>query len=134
MWPIGYAVRIPTVTTCKSGPAVIYHAICTADRPHCKLAHYVGRAYSSDPSKHAMASRWANHKSHHKKGVNKCELTNHLQAFHKGEDPQQFVKLQVLEAAPTFEEVLPLEIKWMRKLFSLRPSGLNIRKEAEEIF
>ena len=129
----GYAVRIPESTHCKSGPAVIYHAICTADRPHCKLAHYVGRAFTSDPSKYAMATRWANHKSHHKKGVNKCELSNHLQAFHKGEDPQTFVKLQILEAAPTFEDVLPLEMKWIRKLFSLRPSGLNIRKEEIEI-
>ena len=129
----GYAVKIPSPVHCKSGPALIYHIVCHSKRPECQMAHYVGRAYSSDPKVYPMAARWSNHKSHAKHGINQCELTDHLINFHKGEDPQTFLKLQILQAAPTLEEIKPLEIFWTRKLFALQPTGLNKRKEAEAV-
>ena len=127
----GYAVRIPAPTNCKSGPAIIYHAVCTAKRPECKYAHYVGVASTNNPSIVPMASRWSNHKSHHKWGHNNCKLANHLISFHKGEDAQTFVKLQILQEFKTEEEARSHETWWMRKLFSFSPTGLNVREEQQ---
>ena len=74
----GYYVKIPATTTCRSGPGVIYHIVCHSHQQHCKLAHYVGRAWCSDFPKPPMAPRWYNHRSHFKHSVNKCKLTDHL--------------------------------------------------------
>ena len=128
----GFQIKMKTATTCNSGPAVIYHAICTANNPHCQLAHYVGRAYSSDPNVAPMKARWSNHKSHFKHNSGFCYLTDHLQKFHRGEDPQKFIKLKVLQQLDTFEESKDAEIYWTRKLFAFHPSGLNRREETLE--
>ena len=124
-----YTFKIPENTHCKSGPHVIYHLVCTSKRPECRLAHYVGRAFVSDPTKYAMPSRWANHKCHHRKGKLKCQMTKHLFNFHKGEDAQQFVKIQILQTANTEDEAIGLELIWQRKLFAFQPTGLNLREE-----
>ena len=89
----GYSVRIPESTSCKSGPAIVYHLVCKSGRKECRLAHYVGRASSSSPKVQAMASRWANHKSHFRKGHEFCTMTSHLLNFHRGEDPQKFISI-----------------------------------------
>ena len=65
----GYSVRIPESTSCKSGPAIVYHLPCNSGRKECRLAHYVGRVSSSSTKVQAMARRWANHKSHFRKGL-----------------------------------------------------------------
>lgn len=100
----GYAVKLRENTTCWSGPSVIYHLVCHSGRPECRYAHYVGRATSNDPMKRAMGCRWSTHKSHFKNGINKCKMTDHLLKFHRGEDPQTFVKIQILESSPTEEQ------------------------------
>ena len=78
-----------------------------------------------------MRARWSNHKSHARKKVNKCQLVNHLLTFHRGEDPQQFLKITLLEAADTPEEARILEVQWTRRLFSFKPTGLNVREELD---
>ena len=128
----GYAVKLSQTVTCKSGPTIIYHLVCMSKRPECKYAHYVGRAHTSDPSKSAMGLRWSNHKSHHKHGYNNCKMTDHLMSFHKGEDPQKFVKIQILESLPDQENVIERELWWQRKLFAFQPTGLCVREESNE--
>ena len=128
----GFCIKIPQSTSCQSGPAVIYHLVCKSGRKECKLAHYVGRASTTNPNTLAMASRWANHKSHFKHGRDNCAMTTHLLRYHKGEDPQQLLKIQILETAPSLEASKSLEIKWIRKLFAFFPSGLNIREEDDQ--
>ena len=125
----GYRIKLPKSTNCRSGPGVVYHAICTSGRKECSLAHYVGRAYTNDPHKFPMRMRWTTHKSHFKHGFNGCKLTEHLLTFHKGEDAQDLIKVMILDSAQTLEEVLHLELTWTRKLFAFWPSGLNIREE-----
>ena len=125
----GYSVRIPEKTTCKSGPALVYHLTCTSKGKQCRLAHYVGRASTSSNKVQAMASRWANHKSHFKHGRDLCAMTNHLLTFHKGEDPQKLVRIQILQSAPNVEAARQLELIWTRRLFAFKPTGLNIREE-----
>ena len=125
----GYSVRIPGLTSCKSGPAVVYHLSCKSGRKECNLAHYVGRASTSSNKVQAMASRWANHKSHFKKGHDFCAMTTHLLNFHRGEDPQKFISIQILQSAQSVEEAKQFEIIWTRKLFAYFPSGLNVREE-----
>ena len=97
----GFLVKLSSNITCKSGPGVIYHIVCKSNKPHCKLAHYVGRAYSSVSTVYAMPARWSNHKSHFKQSVLNCELTKHLARYHQGEDPQQFMTIQLLEVDQT---------------------------------
>ena len=92
-------------------------------------AHYVGRASTNDPRKKPMGLRWANHKSHHKNGHDFCAMTAHLLSYHKGEDPQKFIQIQILQSAPNPEMAKSLELWWIRKLFAFWPSGLNIREE-----
>ena len=125
----GYCVKIPENTSCQSGPAIVYHLVCKSNREECKLAHYVGRASSSIPNRKAMALRWDNHKSHHKQRHEFCAMTTHLLNFHRGEDPQKFIKIQILQSAPTVEDAKTLELWWTRRLFSFWPTGLNIREE-----
>ena len=98
-------------------------------REECKHAHYVGRASTSSNKVKAMASRWANHKSHFKKGHNFCAMTTHLLQFHRGEDPQKLVSIQILQSAPNVDTAIPLETMWTRKLFAFQPTGLNFREE-----
>ena len=124
-----YTFRIPENTNCKSGPHVIYHLVCTSPKPECSLAHYVGRAFVSDPKKYAMPSRWSCHKYHHKKGHLNCEMTKHLFNFHRGEDAQNFVKIQIIQTAKTVEEAIDLELVWQRRLFAFKPTGLCVREE-----
>ena len=124
-----YAVKIPSTTSCKSGPIVIYYLCCKSKRPECRLAHYVGLASTSDPRKKPMSLRWANHKSHFHRDVNKCKFTNHLIQFHKGEDPQMFCKIQILQEVASLEEAKSTEVYWTRRLFCYHPSGLNQREE-----
>ena len=124
-----YGVKIPATTSCKSGPAVIYYLCCKSKGPECRLAHYVGLASTSDHKKKPMSLRWSNHKSHPKCGVNKCKLSDHLLKYHRGEDPQTFLKIQILDSASTFEETRRKELFWTRKLFAYFPTGLNDREE-----
>ena len=49
--------------------------------------------------------------------------------FHKGEDPQLFVNITLLDQADSLEETLKLELLWTRKLFAFFPLGLNERIE-----
>ena len=124
-----YTFRIPENTHCKSGPHVIYHLVCTSQKSECSLAHYVGRAFVSDPSKYPMPSRWSCHKYHHRKGHLNCEMTKHLFNFHRGEDAQKFVKIQIIQTAKTLEEAIDLELVWQRRLFAFKPTGLCVREE-----
>ena len=71
------------------------------------------------------------HKCHFNTNFNGCKLTEHLLRFHKGEDPQTFIKITLLDRADTLEEGLDLELKWTRRLFAFYPSGLNERKEEQ---
>ena len=56
-------------------------------------------------------------------------MTEHLIQFHKGEDPQSFVKITLLDEANTLQETRRLELIWTRKLFAFKPTGLNAREE-----
>ena len=107
----------------------MYHIVCDSKRPECELAHYVGMASSSDPSVFPMHARWSNHKSQAKMKKNFCKLVNHLIQFHRGEDPQNFMKITILQSANTPEEATILETYWARRLFAFTPSGLNVREE-----
>ena len=102
-------------------------------RRECSRAHYTGRASTSDARKRPMAGRWANHKSHAKNNHDFCAFTSHLLAFHKGEDPQQFVQLQILQSAPDLETANKLEKEWTLKLFCFVPTGLNLRDEYPDL-
>ena len=62
-------------------------------------------------------------------GKNTCEMSKHLIQYHKNEDPQEFVKVQILEQLSTIEETKAAELSWTRKLFAFHPSGLNKREE-----
>ena len=128
----GYRPNLPHSVNCRTGPAVVYHAVCHSGRSECSLAHYVGRAFSNDSGKFPMRLRWSTHKSYHKTSFNGCRLTQHLLRFHKGEDPQTFVKIKIIDKADTLEEVLRLELMWTRKLFAFEPTGLNVREEEKE--
>ena len=55
-----------------------------------------------------------------------------LRKFHKGENPQQFCKITILQTANTIKEIKKLEIMWTRKLFSYKPTGLNVREEHDD--
>ena len=44
-----------------------------------------------------MVLRWANHKSYHDKGVNKCIMSDHLLSCHVGEQAQDFINITILE-------------------------------------
>lgn len=127
----GFQIKLTSNTTCKSGPGVIYHIVCNSNSPQCKLAHYVGRAWSSNNKKSAMGQRWSNHKCHFNKRKDKCRMTKHLLTFHKGEDPQTFCKITILQEVKTMEEAKAAELWWTRKLFAFHPSGLNVREEDE---
>ena len=125
----GYRIRIPKNLTCKSGPGVVYYAVCESGKKHCDKAHYVGRAWATNSEKFPMRLRWSNHKHHAKIAYNKCKLTEHLSMFHKGEDPQLFVKIILLDQASSLDETLKLELMWTRKIFAFFPTGLNERTE-----
>ena len=49
--------------------------------------------------------------------------------YHKGEDVQKFLSIQILQKCDTFEETKQAEVWWTRKLFAYWPSGLNEREE-----
>ena len=127
----GYKVPIPTKVTCTSGPAIVYHLVCRSGRPECRRAHYVGMASTSVENGKPMSFRWSNHKSHHKKRVDKCEMTKHLMLFHRHEDPQQFVSLTILEKCSTPELAKERETIWAYDLFAFYPTGLNKREEVK---
>ena len=93
----GYCVKIPQWTSCQSGPALIYHLVCTSSRSECEVAHYVGRASSSNSKVKATSASWANHKSHAKQGHDFCAMTAH------------FVKIQILQSAPNIGVAKTLE-------------------------
>ena len=125
----GFRLSLPGNTCCKSGPGVIYHITCVSNKESCRLAHYVGRSWTNDPGRFPMRSRWSTHKSHFKTNFNGCKLTDHLLKFHRGEDPQTFLKIMVLQEAQTLEDTIDLEIQWTRRLFAYFPTGLNEREE-----
>ena len=125
----GYKVPLPAQVTCCSGPAVVYHLVCQSRRPECRNAHYVGMASTTIVNGKPMSYRWSNHKSHHKKKKDNCEMTKHLMLFHKNEDPQDLVSLTILEECKTPEEATQKETIWTNKLFSFYPTGLNKREE-----
>ena len=76
-----------------------------------------------------MPARWSNHKSHSKKNLNTCQMSEHLITYHKGEDAQKFVTIQILQECPNEEVALKAELWWQRRLFSFKPTGLNVRQE-----
>ena len=125
-----YRIPIKSTTSCSSGPAVVYHLTCKSGRPDCDKAHYTGMA-SSTTNKKPMALRWANHKSHHKKKLPNCEMTKHLIMCHPNEDPQDLIKLVILEECPNKEIAKVKESEWAFRLFSYYPSGLNQREEGK---
>ena len=125
----GYKIKIPKNLTCRSGPGVVYYAVCHSGEKHCQTAHYVGRVWSSNSEKFPMRLRWSNHKHHVKISYNRCKMTEHLVRFHKNEDPQLFVKITLLDQADTLQETINLELMWTRKLFAFQPTGLNVRVE-----
>ena len=127
----GFKIPIKGRTSCKSWPAVVYHLVCCSGRPECERAQYVGMASTSSPNIKPMSARWANHKSHHKRRKDKCQMTNHLLTFHHNEDPQNLIKITVLEECSTEEEAIRREIAWTYDLFSFKPSGLNVREVKE---
>ena len=89
----------------------------------------MGRVSSSSTKVQAIASRWANHKSHFRKGRDFCTMTTHLLNFHRGEDPQKFISIQILQSAPSVDEANKLELIWTKRVFAFHPSGLNLREE-----
>ena len=117
----------------KSGPFIIYHLQCKWGRGECSRAHYTGRASILVQSKRAMAGGWSNHKSHFKNNHYLCAMTSHLLAFHKGEDPQKFVQIQILHSTPDLETAKKLEKEWTIKLFCFLPTGLNLRDEYQDL-
>ena len=125
----GFVVNLSSNVNCKSGPGVIYHIVCQSGKQSCKLAHYVGRAWTNIPTTFPMHARWSNHKSHFKNNHLNCELTHHLSKYHKGENPQDFLKIQILETVKEENEIVERELYWQRKLFAFWPSGLCKRVE-----
>ena len=125
----GFKIPIPSLLSCSSGPAVVYHLTCKSGRPECRRAHYVGMASTTEPAKKPMSLRWSNHKSHHKKGRNMCGMTSHLLTCHKGEDMQRFVSITILEECLNQELAKEKETAWCHRLFSFHPAGLNCREE-----
>ena len=128
----GFRIPIKGRTTCKSWPAVVYHLVCGSGRPECQRAHYVGMASTNFQNTKPMSVRWSNHKSHHKKRKNNCQMTKHLMMFHKNEDPQKFIKITILEECQTEAEAIRRELAWTFDLFAFTPSGLNVREESSE--
>ena len=128
----GFLINLPEDLTCKAGPGVVYHIVCTSTSSHCQYAQYVGRAWTSNNTVNPMAARWSNHKSHFKHGFNGCRLTDHLLKFHKGDDPQKILRIKILQSANTLEELKRLELIWTRRLFSFEPTGLNVREEEDQ--
>ena len=128
----GYSIRIPETTHCRSGPHIIYHLTCNSGLRGCERAHYTGRAGTNDSAKKPMSLRWANHKSHANNKHDFCTFTSHLMTFHSGQDPQQFVNIQILQTANTLDAAKELERVWTQKLFCYVPSGINIREESED--
>ena len=125
----GFKIPIKGTTSCKSGPAVVYHLVCRSGRPECERAHYVGMASTSNSNVKPMSARWANHKYQHKKGIDKCQMTKHLITCHKDESTQDLIILTILEACASEEEAVKREIEWTHNLFAYRPTGLNLREE-----
>ena len=126
-----YSFKIPEATNCKSGPHIVYYLVCKSGRPECSIAHYVGRAHTSDASKSAMGLRWSVHKYQFRNAQLKCGMTHHLHNFHRGEDPQKFVQIQIIQTATSLEEASIAELRWQRKLFAFHPTGLCRREEHE---
>ena len=126
----GFRVPIPTQTSCASGPAIVYYLVCKSGRPECARAHYVGMASTKSKQK-PMAYRWANHKSHHNQGVNKCMMSDHLLSCHMGENAQDFVNITILEECSSPEVAKEKEIEWTYRLFAFYPTGLNKREEVD---
>ena len=127
----GYKIRIQGPVTCSTGPALVYHLHCKSGRPECAKAHYTGSASTSNPANKAMALRWSNHKSHHRRGRNLCAMTDHLLTCHQGEDAQDLVKITILEACCDPETAKHRETVWSHRIFSYYPAGLNIREEIQ---
>ena len=61
-------------------------------------------------------------------------MTNHLLTYHRGQDPQELIKIQILQAAPDADTAKQLELSWTRRLFAFHPTGLNVREEEENWF
>ena len=51
--------------------------------------------------------------------------------FHKNEDPQNFVKIMLLEECASEAIGLERETVWAFNLFAFHPCGLNKREEAK---
>jgi len=60
-------------------------------------------------------------------------MTDHMMSFHRGEDPQKFIKIQILQALPDEQSAKVQEVWWQRRLFSFSPTGLNVRDESENL-
>jgi hypothetical protein len=59
---------------------------------------------------------------------------NEQKKIQRGEDPQQFVSIQILQSAPDLETAKILEKEWTLKLFSFVPTGLNLRDEFADLW
>ena len=78
-----------------------------------------------------MRLRWSNHKSHHKKNRNLCQMSEHLLTWHQGEDTQDLLQITILEECPDMQTAREEETKWTHRLFSFYPHGLNKREEVQ---
>ena len=76
-----------------------------------------------------MGQRWSVHKYQFRNAQLKCGMTHHLFNFHRGEDPQNFVQIQIIQSADTVEGAIKAELQWQRKLFALHPMGLCRKEE-----
>ena len=123
----GFVVNLSSNVNCKSGPGVVYHIVCMSGKQSYRLAYYFGRAWTNIPTTFPMHARWSNHKSHFKKYHLNCELT--LSKFRKGENPQDFLKIHILETVKEDNKIVERELYGQRKLFAFWPSGLCKRIE-----
>ena len=57
-----------------------------------------------------------------------CQPSPHLPQRRR---PAAVLDITLLEAANSPEEAKTLEVQWTRRLFAFKPTGLNIREEAD---
>ena len=98
---------------------VIYCVICTK----CNLQD-VGS------TKTPFYTRWSNHKSHINCKRKTCTLTEH---FIEKKSGFENLKVTVIEKVKikTVENLENREGHWQRQLFTIKPYGMNVRKEFE---
>ena len=114
----GASFKIKEALSCKD-TWVIYCAICTK----CNLQD-VGS------TKTPFYTRWSNHKSHINCKRKTCTLTKH---FIEKKYGFENLKVTVIEKVKikTVENLENRKGHWQRQLFTIKPHGMNVRKEFE---